>query len=384
MINPTKQPRKVLFFLSRDFGELFNANYFVKNSNIDPVFLLPPGLYDVNRDAFSFPVYQYEKAADVRDAVERAAPDVVLLFSGYLYVVNKVLQTEKSLANILEFIQGLGIPIATSDPSLGLLTDVDPTLFNARHPRYRWMLDHFTRTSGSLEQMMHLYLAPSALVSRARHLAYFNPDAAYSEAECDFASSRLAREDERESFGARWLFVLSPEDANVQSKIHGPEAFFRVVCQLLQGALSCGRKPLLIAPQSYVDALHRAGLIAQGVGAVSACNFPVFLDRLVNAEYVFYWNLFSASIVGRVINRRPFFVFDKGHLAYAMKPLLPIALEHFYPGCDIDRLDAEEPIDVATLDQLAEQQREHLLPRMYDNFAGGLPPDEVIEQILVT
>lgn len=380
-MNATSEKRpKVLFLLSRDYGELFNADYFIKGSAIEPVVVLPPSLFALNRDALAYRTYEYQRAGDIHPIIESEAPDVVLLFSGYLYVVNQVLQSETAVHSVLDRIRSLGIPMATSDPSLGLLTAPDATVFNDRHPRHQWMVEHFTRTAEVLADLTHLYLAPSALVTKAKHLSYFNPHVVLSPLERENLHARLADGGVLSS-KQLWLFVLSQEDVKVQCHILGAKQFIQILGRLLVEACALGRHAMLIAPQNLVTAFQRAELGGDDMSVMSSCSYPNFMDWLLAAEHVFYWNQFSASIVARAANLLPFFVFDKGHLAYAMKPLLPIAMEHFYPGCELDRLDAEESLDAAHLANLAARQVQQTLPKVYENLSGGLAPDEVVMRI---
>lgn len=373
---------KVLFFISRDYGELFNAVYFSTGADFESVFLLPPSLHAVNSDVFESPVYLYEKAADVRNAIEIESPDLVLLFSGYLYVVNKVLQTEKSLTNILDFMEQRNIPYATSDPSLGLLTDVSETLFNDRHPRYRWMIEHFSRLAEILADKTHLYLAPRGLNSKAPHLSYFNSRFALDSESRTAVAQRLAATGFYPRDKATWLFILSPEDYNVQAYIHGAAAFFQLVCSRLDDAVKAGRQAVLIAPPNFVERYRNAVRHDESISIIASCSFSEFMDRLVDAEYAFYWNQFSASIVGRVLNRAPFFTFDKGHLAYAMKPLFDVGVGHFYPECSLRRLDLEASLREDEMLKLARHQMENVVEPMRSNFADGVDPNLVIERLI--
>ncbi|MEO0837185.1 MAG: hypothetical protein AAFY16_14735 [Cyanobacteria bacterium J06642_3] len=81
---------KLLFVISNDFGELSDACYFTKGYNFDVSLLLPPRLFAVNQGKLPSQAYLYKTVQDILDIVDRQQPELIFLFSGYLYAINKI------------------------------------------------------------------------------------------------------------------------------------------------------------------------------------------------------------------------------------------------------------------------------------------------------
>ena len=86
--------------------------------------------------------------------------------------------------------------------------------------------------------------------------------------------------------------------------------------------------------------------------------------------------------MARALSSLPFFVFDRGHLAFVLRPFHDAASRHFYPGCEIGLLDPASRLTVAGLLPLAAAQPAKLFDPMFRNFSGASSPDEVIRALL--
>ena len=58
------------------------------------MFAFPPRLHQVNERMLPVAAHAYRTAGELAEIVDREQPDVVMLFSGYLFVVNKLLTQE--------------------------------------------------------------------------------------------------------------------------------------------------------------------------------------------------------------------------------------------------------------------------------------------------
>jgi hypothetical protein len=102
---------------------------------------------------------------------------------------------------------------------------------------------------------------------------------------------------------------------------------------------------------------------------------------MLGAEYVFYWNVFSNSVLARVANRLPVFFFDCGHMAYAIPPLLEVGLRRYYPGCTLPFLDPRRPLAPGELAAEAARQ-EPGLEGARANVRRSPPPDVMVAELL--
>ena len=370
---------KLLFVLSNDYGELSNALYVLRGTGLHAMLLLPERLFDINRATVQVPTQRYTIAADVLAAVDREQPDVVFLFSAYLYAINGIFDIG-AVEALLGELRRRRLRVVTSDPFLGLLLERQGALFSDRHPQQQALEAHFARLAAQLTNVTHLYLTPADGLAGARKVALFNPQI-ISDAPSTQRGQRLAARIGIDLRRPRWLFVLGSEDYAAQITRLGRESLDAVLLSRLEDAAQAGRQPVLIAPQPCVDALARSGRTVDGLVALAFCGYDLFVDLLLEAEYVFYWNVLSNSLLARLANRLPAFFFDRGHLAHAMPALLHLGLKTYFPGAELALLDQRQRLTAAALAPLAAAQ-ERALEAAFDNLRRSPTPRELIDRLI--
>jgi hypothetical protein len=143
---------KLLFLLSSDYGELSNALHFLRGTGLDATLLLPVRLFDANRDTLQVRSRPYATLGDVVEALARERPDVVFLFSAYLYAINGILALDAVEALLTE-LERRHVCVVTSDPFLGLLRADGGSLFSEQHPQRQWLQDHFGRLAARVRDL---------------------------------------------------------------------------------------------------------------------------------------------------------------------------------------------------------------------------------------
>lgn len=360
---------RVLVILSNDYGELFNAMYFLAGTPVEAHLALPPRLVETSAGRLGHATYGYRGAGDLDALVATLQPDAVLLMSGYLLAVNRLL-AEADVASLVRAWQARGVPLATSDPALGLLSNIDAATFSARHLSQAWLDEHFRRLAALLADTWHLYLAPEPRQVRAPFGSFYNPRFV----------SQYAATDGRGP-GARWLFLLSPEDYLLQAQAQGRRAFAESFAAWVQTARAGGRRPSLIVPSQLREDL---GCLTTDEADLflPPQSLPDFLRVLLAAELVFYWNKYSASILGRVAAEAPFFAFDQGHLVQAMPEIEAVGQRHFFAGRDVALLEFGRPASCDELMLLADRQRERLLLPTLRHLERSPLPEGLLERII--
>jgi len=83
-----KKNLKLLFIISKDFGELHNAFVFAEPllRNYEVLFLLPEKLYQLNRFDLPIHIKKYESFPDLKKEIKGFLPDICFLFNGILYL----------------------------------------------------------------------------------------------------------------------------------------------------------------------------------------------------------------------------------------------------------------------------------------------------------
>jgi hypothetical protein len=358
---------KLLFVVSNDFGELANALYLLRGYPFRATLLLPERLFATNRDRLTASVVMYRSVADVLTAARDLQPDVVFLFSAYLYALNGNLPLE----GVAELVSALGrenVPLVTSDPFLGVLARLDGSTFSDRHPFRQVLLEHFARLCPILRHMIHLYLVDPGPAPPGPSVSFFNPHI--------LSVSAMPVAD------PFWLFVLAQEDYTLQVARLGRQRFEQLLLERLNETAKARRRPVLIAPDPLIGALagHGAEKIG-GLRLLSFCSYSEFMSLLLQAEYCFYWNLYTNSVPARVVNQMPVFFFASGHMVEAIPPLAAAAAQRYYAGALVPLLDLGQPLDASTLAPLAAAQPE-LFGVSRAQFQQSPPPDAMVASIL--
>ena len=359
----TAEPR-LLFVVSNDYGELSGALDLVRGQPCLASLLLPPRLAGPNANALAVPSAEYRSVADIFEAVDRDRPHVVFLFSGYLFGVNRLFRVEET-ADLVRGLEARGVAVATSDPFLGLMARPTESTLTPGHPLGPALVEHFGRLSPSLADLIHVYFMPAEGVAVARKVWASNPRA--------FEGGP--------SIDDRWLYLFSEEDYGQQVGAMGKDTFDEALLALVENASREGRKPVVLGPSACVEALSRSATKVEELELRTFLGHADFRELLLGAGRVFYWNVFSNSILARVATGRPVSFFAPGHMAHAIPPLFEAGLGHYYPGGPPPLLDARSPHSVGSLeasDDAWRPAREVAIAR-YRGMAG---PMEMVAEIV--
>jgi hypothetical protein len=130
-----------------------------------------------------------------------------------------------------------------------------------------------------------------------------------------------------------------------------------------------------------MESLRGRGSLPAGALLLPFCGHALFMDLLFDAEYVFYWNVFSNSIPARVVNRRPVFFFDAGHMARSIPPLFEAGMRCYYAWADLPSLDPQAPLAAAALAALAARQEGAFEPAR-EAFRRSPGPEAVVDGLM--
>ena len=380
MGNTREEHAKLLFVLSNDFGELSNVMHLVMGYEFRPVVLMPERLFAVNTDTLALPHYRYSTCRDVTDHIENDRPDIVFLFSGYLYSINNIFSID-SLEALTAHLRRERHRIVTSDPFLGILSNLNCSIFSDRHPRKRWLMEHFSRLSSMLQDIPHLYLGNGGECAGSKRIHFFNKNIVLQPSVRSGLRRELARWVDLDAARERWLFVLSLEDYGLQVGLHGRARFDEMLIQKLQQTTREGRQPVLVAPQACIDSLEGKDASIEGSILLSFCGYHVFRLLALEAEHGFYWNIFSNSVLSRVMNHLPVYFFDPGHMVRAIPPLFASGMKQYYAGSEPVYLKLQADLESEELAVLGAKQ-ERTMSGARENFWRSPGPDEVVEELL--
>ncbi len=372
--------RKLLFVVSNDYGELSTALNFIAGQPFETLILVPDRLFRANNGELPAACRAYHSVADVLSAAREQSPDVVVLVSAYLYAVNGLVSLD-DVKRLIEALRPIARVVVTSDPFLGQLFHIDQTTFHDQHPAKRQLSDHFAHLVPILDGVKHLYRVEPCPGAAAGSVSFYNPRVVLDETERAILNQRAVK-----TLGVvpelkRWLFVISAEDYGAGAAQWGQAGFDMILARRFKETADAGRQPVLIGPPACIEAVRKGTSHPACLLALDFCNYVTFRSLLCEAEYCFYWNIFSDSIIARVINRQPVFFFDTGHLVRAMPSFLDAGIKHFYAGHRPPCLDQQTPLSANHLAVLSADE-DRAFERARQRFAMSPKPDELVEQLL--
>jgi tetratricopeptide (TPR) repeat protein len=371
---------RMLFVLDNDFGELTTVMYLLLGLECAEhiMVLMPQRLYEANSEAFPGRTFCYQSVADLEQAVESFSPDIVFLCSGYLYCMHDIC-SHQALEVFVDSLVTRGCKVVTADPFLGVLSQQPITelisidvpdasdlalpehvfqhLESVKKEQDEKIVEQLRGAESILREHLHLYPAYTsagsgqAKVTDAREVAFFNPNLVYKASLEPDASTK-----------PHWLFVLSSTDLEGQLMFEAVRGFREIVVRLLLQARDAGRRPIFIGPEKFIRELARDLRGYDDIELLSFCAFTRLVSLLLTAEYAFYWNSVSHTILLRSFNGLPVILFDRGHLVRNVEAIYAPVVQRYYQGTQPIYMDHHQPLTLAALDaatagfqQVAEQ-----------------------------
>jgi hypothetical protein len=383
MTNGASPADRVLFVIDNDFGALGTVMYLLHRQPLSThaTLLLPRRAHELHKDGLQVACRPYQSLQDILDFVAMDPPDVAFLFSGYLFASQGLL-TIGDLRKLVRELRQRDCRVATSDPYLGTFHRIADAIVPAKngvilrgldkrllaHPRVHELVARFAqllnrkrlqwhvrRVADILREATHIYPVPMDLpeAGGVRRVSFFNPLYIRSQEELRRNSAAVSARPGMAARGPRWLFVLAQFDLELQEKRHGKPGFVDMVAGKIREALESGRHPTFVGPAAFVEALARHFTPDSGVSLLSCCPFEEFERRLLDAEMVFYWQIFSTSAFLRLWNGMPVFYFDEGHNAHLLEAMREAGLRHYFLAGSPIRLDIANPLDAVKLTEMS-------------------------------
>lgn len=380
MAETPANPRRLLFVVSNDFGELSSAIYFTLGQAFGATLALPPRLFAIHGEHLPVRACCYQAAVDVVEIVGRERPDVVMLFSGYLFGVNSIFSVEV-LSVLVKELRGRGCHIITTDPFLGLMANLNASTFSDGHPKKAWLMQHFASVAKVMRDITHLYSGNVPTPAGHQGQSFFNEHIIKTGTQGAVAEMRLKNMIALRADRKRWMFVLSMEDYGLQIASHGKQNFDTLLMRRMQETVRAGRQPVLVAPKSCLEAVGANAEAAHSAILLPFCHYDLFQGLALEAEYSFYWNIFSNSILARGASGLPVIFFDSGHIARAIPPLHRLGMEAYYGNAAVDFFPQSSGLDPLLLAEFAAVQKKPMADVLV-KFRQLPTPAQVIERVL--
>ncbi len=391
---------RLLFILDNDFGELTTVMYLLKGQSLfdRSTVLLPERIYVPNKDRLQLPAEQYNNLADILAACDRENPDIVFLCAGYLFSTHGTL-TLDALEKLVTVLKERGCAVVTCDPFMGMIGEPDfaevvdiPVpipdkgddvwlLELLKQSEQQRLVHNLTASYEILKDLPHLYPVPTAAPGTPTNLdgidtrSFYNP--------CLLEATSNEKTDEQ----PYWFFVLALCDYEHQIINMGHEHFLAALMQRFEDAARFNRRVIFIAPKERLlqDCVENNCSMpsADNVELLSFCDYDQFTSLLLGAEFAFYWNAVSHSILLRLLNAKPVFLFSKGHLARGVKTIYPRIIDCYYQGREPIYLDPLAPLELPELLQLSKKYCEQSR-QISKDLQTSPTPDELIDALAAT
>ena len=395
----TVENARLLFILDNDFGELTTVMYLLlgQASADHIVLLMPESLYQTNNLALPGRTFCFHSIEDVERVVNAFQPDIVFLCSGYLYAMHDLFSHEV-LASLIDFLGERGCKVVTADPFLGVLSrqpvsslisvdlpDADDLALPAhvfKHLAYvkaeqdERIIEKLSGAEQILRQLLHLYPAhanPEAdktSATDAREVAFFNPSLI-----CNVVLQPDA------GTTPHWIFILSATDLETQLMFEAVRGFTDIVARLLKQAIELGRRPIFVGPQKFIRDLAQEMRGSEGAELLTFCSFTRIASLLLTAEYAFYWNSVSHSILLRSFNGLPVILLDRGHLVRNVEAIYERVVQWYYQGVQPIYMDHNKTLTLEGL-EAATADFKRAAERMVRDFQRADEPKYMIQRIL--
>ncbi len=376
----------LLVIVSRDYGELGSALYFLSGlgSGVNVTLLVPNQMVESIDSSNASTSVGYDSLADIVDVLDETHPSAVLMFSAYLMMVGEKLSIFR-LWKLLRLIRTKGIPMATSDPFTGMLkSPMSISLSAIMAARKTGLAKVIAKgfaqiiqvrlflISVSLRSILHLYPVPIAkkhMPVGHRYLSFFSGNPS------ELSVNQSSRGNE-EKF---WVFILSDVDYKLQMN-NSNGMFISFFYERIQEVVLLEKKPVIIGPKEMIKRLTGLGLSEPDVDMLSGIPFNQYIDVLVNAEFAFFWNYFSFSIVNRVLKQRPIFFFDEGHVIKYLTRKRSVSMDIFYCGWIPPLLAIDKSLDNVLLNNMTREASDHYAA-IYTSMQKGMSPSNVLEHL---
>lgn len=387
---------KVLFLLDNDYGELTTILYLILGQDCfwESKILLTPRLHEHNQNILPGRIEKWSNEQELLQFIDAYQPDVLVLAAGYLLPVHNLL-TSEALERVCRFASEKQIKIVTADPFLGLISQWSPAglqhiisidipvdasnqLAAIKRIADAKLHKELAAANAVLRDYPHLYPTYTDMIgintesSDSKNRSFFNkqlliPDVLqlnHSEAQ------------------PHWVFIISEVDFQTQSMHLGTARFVSIVSNLLLQGTHLGRKMIFLGPSILIELLRsRKAINNENIHLFNFGAFERVMALLLTAEYSFYWNVVSHTILIQLWNGKPVVLFDKGHLARAIPSMYDRIIAWYYQGWEPQYFDHNETLSLATLAEFKNQYCKRRLELM-KSYQRAPSPETLLNSLI--
>nr|WP_315423578.1 hypothetical protein [uncultured Pedobacter sp.] len=360
---------KILFITSMDFGEMNLAAFFARNQPFKSAFVIPAKRLGHFGEVAQI-IYSYNSVTELERIIANEKPDVISLNTAYL-IVNGKLGTLDEFKAFYQYLMNLGLPIITTDPFVRVYDGYPDCHFELDGRPLKELTAEVRLLSDYLKDLPHIYGFPC--ISDRKNTHSF-----YNDKYCIPEENRWHDPEEKDY----WLFVLGELDSILLLEKYG-DAFMiefatrlKEICENPKNIVRC------VLPKIVADAFRQSLPKVDSLQILDYMTLKSYENLISESGIVFYWNVFSNSIMLCYYYDVPFLCFDKGHIANLSLNLYEHMSASIYRSGKPEFIDFFSPIepDLDTLLQkhYSQQNRQNILKEYHQ-----LPsPQHIIETLI--
>lgn len=320
---------KILFITTMDFGELSLATFFARNQPFQSIFAIPESRANYFDEIVDM-IYIYSSISELKRVIEKETPDVISLNTGYL-VINGSLATVDEFKDFFKYIKEYGCPILTTDPFVRVYDKFPECSFQLHGNELLALKEEIQFLNGYLKDLPHIYGFPCSNNPQITH-SFYNPNY------CKDISNKTSQNDQ-------WLFVLGEIDFNLLVAKHGKSFITILTNRLKDICRNANNTVRCVFPNVLTDLLKEPLSKYKNLHLFDFLTLSHYEDLIKESDVVFYWNVFSNSILMCYYYNVPFICFEKGHVAELSPKLFDHMSAGIYPNGEPEFIDFFSPLE---------------------------------------
>jgi hypothetical protein len=359
---------KVLFITSHDFGELSLATFFARNQPFQKVFVIPESRATYFDEVVDI-MYVYSSVVQLKKIIEKEVPDVISLNTAYL-MVNGNLATMDEFTSFFQYLKQLGCPIITTDPFVRVYDSYPECSFELNGEPLVVLKKEMTFLNDYLKDLPHIYGFPCTN-------NHENANTFYNNNYCPKEKNLAATTEKID----RWLLVLGEIDFNLLLAKHGETFIIELVNRLKEICQNTNNLVRCVFPKNLTDIVKDPLAPIKNLQILNFVTLKEFENLVSESDIVFYWNVFSNSMMMCCYYDIPFLCFEKGHIAELSVDLFKHMSDGVYRNGNPEFIDFFSPIesnlDVVLKNHYSTENRQRIL-----NEYHSLPtPESIIKRL---
>ena len=360
---------KAMFITTHDFGELSLATFLARNQEFEKIFIIPEQKAAYFDEVVNI-LYTYTNVTQLERIIDKETPNIIFLNTAYLFV-NGNLATMESFKAFFSYLQQLKCPIVTSDPFARVYDSFPECSFKVNGQQLDKLKSEMSFLNNYLSELPHIY-------GFSCKNEFQNTYSFYNKKYCKTQKIEDTEIVEKDN----WLFVLGELDFNLLLGRHEKNFVTNLVARLQEISKNPNNVIRCVFPLRLVMILRDFLPPTDNIHILNFTSLRNFESLISISDVVFYWNVFSNSILMCYYYDVPFLCFEKGHIADLSPDLFKHMSEGIYRNGTPEFVDffttVENKLDTLLENYYSRENRQKIL-KEYQQLPS---PETIVKQLV--